>query len=129
MVQTTVDIDVDCLIKRYVENLSNHIYVDGVFLFGSAARGEMTKHSDVDVIVLSKDFAQLNFMDRLQFLSQARWGCATDVAMDIFGYTPQEFAEFDQSDSHMLKKLKREGRYVYGPVASNTKARKHLLHF
>ncbi len=103
---------VEKVLADYIPSLQKKISVEGVFLFGSAARGQMKKESDIDLIVLSKDFAKMNFLKRLVLLSKAREKSATKEAMDIVGYTPKEFAQFDKSDSVMLRKIKEEGFFV-----------------
>ncbi len=102
----------ESIIDKYAKELARSITIDKIFLFGSAARGTMTKDSDVDLIVLSSDFIKMDFMKRLQLLSRASYSCAGEVAMDVIGYTPREFAEMDKIDSVELKKIKREGYFV-----------------
>ncbi|MEK7680520.1 MAG: nucleotidyltransferase domain-containing protein [Patescibacteria group bacterium] len=105
-------IKVKSIINKYSSELSKKIKVDGVFLFGSAARGEMKKYSDIDLIILSTDFDGMNFMRRLQLLSRTSWVCAKEAAMDIIGYTPEEFKELRKSNSPNLKKIVREGYFI-----------------
>ena len=104
--------NVKLIISKYSEELSKKIKIDGIFLFGSAARGKMTKDSDIDLIILSSDFKRMGFMRRLQLLSRISSVCAKETAMDIIGYTPEEFLEFRKSDSPNLKRIVREGYFV-----------------
>lgn len=104
--------DVKSIVHDYAREVSKQIKVDRIFLFGSAARGEMNRDSDVDLIVISRDFHKMNFMKRLQLLSRASLRTANVVAMDVIGYTPAEFKAMDKVDSVMLKKMKHEGYFV-----------------
>lgn len=104
--------DIASAIDEYINTLSETISVQSVFLFGSTARGTRKKDSDIDLMILSPNFSRMNFMKRLQLLSRARTGKATEVAMDIFGYTPEEFAQMDTVDSPVLKQIKKEGYFL-----------------
>lgn len=84
---------VKLIIKVYLSELRKRIRPEKVILFGSYAKGEAKKDSDIDLIVLSKDFAELSPNERFKLLYQARRHPLTrKQAMDIFGFTPEEFA-------------------------------------
>jgi hypothetical protein len=51
-------------------------------------------------------------MDRLHFLSHLRDEPTYAIAMDIIGYTPEEFKEMDQHSPN-LAKIKREGKVIF----------------
>jgi hypothetical protein len=67
-----------------------HIRPERLLLFGSWARGEQREESDIDLIVVSRDFARLGDLRRLETLGIAA-GRAL-VSVQAFGYTPEEFA-------------------------------------
>lgn len=67
-----------------------HIRPERMLLFGSWARGRPREDSDIDLIVVSKDFARVGFRRRLEILGVAA-GRAW-VSVQAFGYTPEEFA-------------------------------------
>lgn len=100
------------IVNAYAREVEKKIKIDNIFIFGSAARGQMNKDSDLDLIVISQDFTKMKFMKRLQLLSRASTSTARVVALDAVGYTPQEFAAMDDADSVMLKKIKREGYFI-----------------
>lgn len=101
------------IVRAYSSSLTKQLRIDGVFLFGSAARGELHKDSDIDFIVLSRDFEHMPFLKRLQFLNRMRDEAASRVPMDIIGYTPKEFASMRRSESPNLRKVYREAKKVY----------------
>jgi predicted nucleotidyltransferase len=82
-----------------------------VILFGSAARGEMHRDSDIDLIIISPDFKKMGFTERLILLSRLREGMKKSASMDIFGYTPEEFERLSK-ESIVLKEAKREGKII-----------------
>lgn len=102
------------IIKEYLKNMPSVINVNGVFLFGSYARGEARRDSDLDVVVISPDFKKMEFMKRLILLShaQGKSEITRSVPMDIIGYTPEEFKNIDK-ESIIMRRAKREGKMIY----------------
>ena len=98
-------------LQTYITTLKSRMSVDGVLLFGSRAYGKPTKHSDIDVVVVSNHFKKMDFFDRLSFLSLLRKDVAEDIALDVIGYTPAEFARGERQ-SAILKKAKNAGVWV-----------------
>ena len=105
-------IDAKKIARDYARNVAKDIVIDGVMLFGSSAFGKMTPQSDIDVIILSRDFSKMPFMKRLQFLNKMRQGSALRVPMDILGLTPKEFGGFKNSESPNLRGIYRDAREI-----------------
>ncbi len=98
-------------LNRYLFRLGKEIRITRVILFGSRARGEALKTSDVDLVVLSPDFQGMNFLTRLELLARF-WEPGLDA--DILGYTPEEFEEASQRPT-LLAEVKRSGREISWP--------------
>lgn len=79
-----------------------------VILFGSLARGDTGKRSDVDLIVVLD--APGRFLDRLGLVDDALR--ERDVPLDLLVYTKDEFAELSRARP-FLKRALREGRVLY----------------
>lgn len=62
--------------------------IDKIILFGSAARGKMNEHSDIDLVLVSKKFRGESFFDRPIGLRKF-WNL--DYPVDFLCYTPEEF--------------------------------------
>lgn len=75
-------------LRRFKERLSQRFCVTKMILFGSRARGDHLKTSDVDLIVVSPDFAGIPFLQRIREIS-ALW--ESDLALEVLLYTPEEF--------------------------------------
>lgn len=105
-------------IKDYIGSIQDKIRIEKVILFGSAAKGHYSENSDIDLIIISRDFAKMGSIERLEFLSCARTGRSRKIAMDILGYTPREFHEMSKEsavvDEAALKdsKLAKNGKVV-----------------
>lgn len=80
-------------IKEWVKELvgelkKNGIEVEKVILFGSYARGDFSEGSDVDLIVVSSDWAKMEPLERLKILYRI-WNKPIDA--NFLAYTPEEF--------------------------------------
>jgi predicted nucleotidyltransferase len=102
------------IIAHYIDTLSQKIKVDGVLLFGSYAYGGANRHSDVDLVIISPDFAKQDFWSRVGWLSKMRDKPTYVMAMDIFGYTPEEFAKIE-NQSAIMAKAKKQGEWLQKP--------------
>lgn len=96
------------VVKSYLKDLEQNLKINKAIVFGSAARNQMHRDSDIDLIILSSDFSQMNFIQRLTFLNSNRQGIARKVPMDILGYTQEEF-DILSKESAVLAEAKEEG--------------------
>lgn len=101
------------IIDHYIKGIEKKIQIDGIFLFGSFAYGKPTKHSDVDLAVISPDFNKKEYKNRLQWLSRMRDDITYQIAMDVVGYTPKEFSDIEKH-SAIMAHAKKHGRWLYG---------------
>ena len=83
------DGEVRRVICKFVDYLQRHIIVQKAILFGSHAYGEPHEWSDIDVAIISPDFAGQPMMERLQFLYRAAWEAGTSW-IEPLGYTLEE---------------------------------------
>lgn len=64
--------------KKIAENLKKAlekrgIKVGEIYLFGSYARGDYLKSSDIDLVVVSEDWEGIPFLKRLDIVNEAIW--------------------------------------------------------
>jgi len=79
------------------------ILVDRIILFGSYARGDYTKGSDVDLIVISPFWRNLEYIERLSILYKV-WDKEIDA--NFVALTPDEFSK-KVSESTVLRDASR----------------------
>jgi predicted nucleotidyltransferase len=79
-----------------------------VILFGSRSRGEYLKQSDYDLIIVSKKFEGMHFLERIYQLLEF-WDCDADV--DLLPYTPDEFKK-KKEEIGIVKEAVKEGMEV-----------------
>lgn len=101
-------------IQRFLGKLREQITVERAILYGSSARGQTHAESDIDLAVLSPDFANLDLLSRLRLLLRAAWKAGTD-GIEPIGYTPQEFDACQPGT--FIEEIKSHGVVVYDVTA------------
>ena len=79
-----------------------------IILFGSAARGEMGPHSDVDLLVVARDGDAWAVMGRIY---DNLYG--VDAAVDAIVMTPEQVERYKDSHALIVKPALKEGKVVY----------------
>ena len=83
--------ELDGVIARFCRELERSgIRVGRILLFGSHARGEAREGSDVDLIIISPDWARFNRRERLEMLGVVAVRIMESVQAQ--GFTPDEIA-------------------------------------
>jgi hypothetical protein len=93
------------LLEKFKENLNKKIFVNKLILFGSRAWGKPQRYSDFDLIVVSKDFENKNFIKRGSQLFNY-WNL--NYPVDFICYTPEEFNKLKKGVTIVSKAI-REG--------------------
>jgi uncharacterized protein len=100
----------DEVIRRAIEHLLQKIRVDQAVLFGSYARGEADEWSDVDLAIISPDFARMSHQKVMDLLVEV--ALAVDPSVEIRPYTPKDLKE--ARPTNFLGYILAEGKVVYG---------------
>ena len=82
--------DLDTL-KRKLYLLFKEYKIEKANLFGSLARNEASRHSDVDLILVQK--TNLRFLDRYDGLLASFSQALPEWDVDLLIYTPEELAK------------------------------------
>lgn len=113
MVETATRIkslsEIKQLVRKFVRHLQPEVRVDRVILFGSYVNGKPNEWSDVDIAVISDDFAKFNFWEQIQFLAQRQW--REFSLLEVHPYTLKDY----RRASHLtfLGEIKRTGKVIY----------------
>lgn len=77
--------------------INNGLKVDSIALFGSAANGNMGIDSDIDLIIISSDFINLDIFERarLTMIPETETLKKFKIPMDILNLSPEEFENSD----------------------------------
>ena len=99
-------------VLRIIEHFKNvierkKIKINKIILFGSYAKGKFKEGSDIDIIVISDDFASMSYWERINFLSEAIYEIFEPI--EAFSFTSTEWGKNDT----FLTDYAREGEVVY----------------
>lgn len=101
----TVDPEtLDEIVRRIVEVAEP----EKIILFGSAARGEMGPHSDIDLLIVKEGATPLKLM---QEIHMGLYGMT--VAVDALVTTPSHLERYKDSHCLVFKPALREGRVIH----------------
>ena len=92
------------IIRRVVEVAQP----ERIILFGSAARGEMGPHSDVDLLVIKEVVDRRGLSTRIH---RSLYG--VEAAVDVVVVTPADVQRYKDAHALIIKPALREGRVVY----------------
>ena len=94
----------DDIIRRIVEVAQP----EKIILFGSAARGDMNRHSDVDLLIIKEGVGALDLMD--QIYRNLR---GVGAAVDAIVVSTRDVERYKDSHALVIKPALREGKVVY----------------
>jgi len=95
-------------IMEGIRKFKKRIGVEKAIVFGSFARGQFGKHSDIDLLLVSKKFRGRNLLQRSKGL-WLKWNMGLPV--DFICYTPEEF-EKERKKISIVSEAIREGMEV-----------------
>ena len=97
------------LVRRAIDYLGQRVQVQQAILFGSHARGDADEWSDVDLAVISPDFARMSHAKLMDLLVEV--SLAVDPAVEIRPYTPKDLRE--ARPTNFLGHILVEGKVAY----------------
>lgn len=95
-------------LKTFLQKIKKKFNIDKSILFGSRAREDWLKTSDIDLILVSKDFEKTNFKKRIREVLKY-WN--ENLDLEVICYTPEEF-ERKKSQIGLVQTASKEGKLV-----------------
>jgi len=97
------------IISRFRKAIeSQGIRIDKLILFGSYASGRAIEGSDIDIVVVSEDFAGKGYWDRTEILSDAIYEVFQPI--EAVAMTPEEW----ERGGSVIVDYAKSGEVVYG---------------
>ncbi len=107
----TKNINIQEIIEEYRLRIERKgIRPEKIILYGSYAAGHPHAGSDIDLVVISSDFASIHPLRRLELLSLATAGMHAPI--EAIGYTPEDIKTKGQ-DSVFWEIIQKTGKTVY----------------
>jgi uncharacterized protein len=97
------------VLDRLVSRIVEAVHPRRIVLFGSAARGQMGPHSDVDLLVVMPDGVHRRHTAQNLYCRLTGLG----VAKDIVVVTESDVRDYGDNPSLVLYPALREGREIY----------------
>ena len=104
-------IEFDTLKEKVLPICKKH-NVEKAILFGSFARNEASRHSDIDIIIIQN--TTLRFLDRYDGILAAFCRALPEWDVDLLIYTPEELAKI--SARPFIMQAMKEGKVLYESV-------------
>ena len=106
--------EIAAVVRRYVDSLeAQGIRVERVYLFGSYLRGQANEWSDVDIVVVSADFAGKEFWELPPITALARYQTykATGESVEALARTPEDV--FSAHPAGFLAHVLKDAAVIY----------------
>jgi predicted nucleotidyltransferase len=97
------------VIKKITNRIVRKFHPDKIILFGSYARGEVTRDSDIDLLVIMA-IEGSNRQKMVQIYDEIG---AVGIPKDVLVYTPAQVRKYGNVAGTTLKAALREGVIVY----------------
>jgi predicted nucleotidyltransferase len=88
------------LISKLIRLISIEINLKGVYLFGSYAKGKAHEYSDIDLALVSDDFAGSRFFDKKKI---NKYLLKTTTDFQIHPFKTEDFTEDDPFVAEILR--------------------------
>jgi len=101
-------------IEEYIKLLKKEIDIEMVILFGSYLSDKFNeKDSDIDMLIVSKDFEKIDKLKAYKILSRPLW--EIDVNIDPISATVEEIERNERGT--FLSEIIRTGKIIYKKTA------------
>jgi len=87
---------------------------DQIILFGSYARGDNTKKSDIDLLIIKKSLKKGREISGLIY--KAFFENGIDVPVDLLTIDYNKYIELNNEIGYIYKTIKEEGKIIYGSL-------------
>lgn len=95
-----------------VDRITKGYKPEKIILFGSVARGEEQKDSDIDLLIIKKTNKKRPF--RVKEVFETLRGINRNYALDPIVYTPEEIKDRLALGDHFVEEVFETGKVVYG---------------
>ena len=99
------------VVKKIIDLIVSTVSPDQIILFGSYARGDQKKNSDIDLLVLKKNL--FNEREMTNHLYKSIYKHDITVPIDIISFDYDKYHEVNDMIGFIYRTIKNEGKVVY----------------
>ena len=101
-------------IDKIVPIINSIASPDQIILFGSYARGNNTKKSDIDLLIIKKDLKNGN--DIIDSIYRAFYENKINISVDLLTIDYKKYNELNNKVGYIYKTIKEQGKIIYGAL-------------
>jgi len=101
-------VSIEEITKEAAEYLSKYIIIYKFIVYGSYAYGEPREDSDIDIAVISEDFAGMSMIEKVELLS--RVSLAVDSRIEVKGFSREEYDK--ALPGSLIRLIKQRGKEI-----------------
>lgn len=99
-------------LSQIVDIIVSSIAPDKVILFGSYAKGNYSKDSDIDILILKKGLK--NEREVMNDLYMKFFDRKISIPVDLIATDNEKYDKLGNDIGYIYKTIKREGKVIYG---------------
>lgn len=101
---------IEIFLKKYLEALKHSFHPQELWLWGSYVYGKPREDSDLDVVLVSKDFEKYRFIRRSSEVTNRLqiWADKEIPDVDFLCYTPEEFKK-KKAQISLVREIAQKG--------------------
>ena len=99
-------------IEQIVNTIVSTVSPDKIILFGSYARGDYNKNSDIDILILKKGLEKERYITSnlyMEFFNKR-----ITIPVDIIAIDYDKYNKLNSDIGYIYKTIKQEGKILYG---------------
>lgn len=100
-------------LEKYIETLKKQLDIVTIIIFGSYLTNRFTADSDIDILVVAKEFSKMNKLDAFKILSKPIW--EVKLNLDPIPASPEEIKSIKKAS--FLAEIFNTGKVVYSKSA------------
>jgi len=105
--------EIQIKLEKYIETLKTQLNIETIVIFGSYLDGRFTVDSDIDILVVAKEFSKMDKLEAFKILSKPIWDVKLNI--DPIPASPEEIR--DKQKASFLAEILNTGEIVYSRAA------------
>ena len=101
------------VLNNIVDDIVKKVNPTKVILFGSTARGDVNKDSDLDLLIIEKEKFSKERSRRKELQSIRQLLTKYKIPKDILLYDEEEVEYWKNSSNHIISRCLKEGKTLY----------------